>query len=191
MSQLDNFMAVLTGRFDNTEQYEQFKRKGVEDFPLAEHVNTACNEKILHLPEGFQGTFMVEESYYTVGKKTHASPHLFLFTQEPEGIKLTSYDIPQGYDKATFSYDKMGQVEFETLQRSEKFTPAIYVQKGEVWEGGSISMFSPVLKFTLFERFSPRLLEVSETMELNGRRTFGYDEPILYKRKQDQSPLNG
>ena len=90
MSQLDNFMAVLTGRFDNTEQYEQFKRKGVEDFPLAEHVNTACNEKILHLPEGFQGIFVVEESYYTVGKKTHASPHLFLFTQEPEGIKLTS-----------------------------------------------------------------------------------------------------
>ena len=96
MSQLDNFMAVLTGRFDNTEQYEQFKRKGVEDFPLAEHVNTACNEKILHLPEGFQGIFMVEESYYTVGKKTHASPHLFLFTQEPEGIKPNTIRLSIG-----------------------------------------------------------------------------------------------
>ena len=43
-------------------------------------------------------------------------------------------------------------------------------------------MFSPVLKFTLFERFSAEWLEVSESMEVNGKRTFGYDEPIIYKR---------
>ena len=51
-----------------------------------------------------------------------------------------------------------------------------------MWEGGSVSMFSPVLKFTLFERFSSQCLEVSESMEVNGKKTFGYDEPILYKR---------
>lgn len=45
-------------------------------------------------------------------------------------------------------------------------------------------MFSPVLKFTLFERFSNDMLEVSESMEVNGKRTFGYDEPIIYKRKK-------
>lgn len=44
-------------------------------------------------------------------------------------------------------------------------------------------MFSPVLKFTLWERFSPEVLEVSETMEVNGKKTMGYDRPILYKRK--------
>ena len=43
-------------------------------------------------------------------------------------------------------------------------------------------MFSPVLKFTLFERFSEERLEVTESMEVNGKRTFGYDEPIMYKR---------
>lgn len=43
-------------------------------------------------------------------------------------------------------------------------------------------MFSPVLKFTLFERFSNEGLEVSESMEVNGKRTFGYDVPILYHR---------
>ena len=43
-------------------------------------------------------------------------------------------------------------------------------------------LLDPALKFTLFERFSPEALEVSEQMEMNGRRTFGYDEPILYKR---------
>ena len=43
-------------------------------------------------------------------------------------------------------------------------------------------MFSPVLKFTLFERFSTEALEVTESMEVNGKKTFGYDEPIIYKR---------
>ena len=56
-----------------------------------------------------------------------------------------------------------------------------YIMDDE-WEGGSTSMFSPVLKFTLFERFSKECLEVSESMEVNGKKTFGYDEPILYKR---------
>ena len=43
-------------------------------------------------------------------------------------------------------------------------------------------MFTPVMKFQLLERFSKECLEVSETMEVNGKRTFGYDEPICYKR---------
>lgn len=45
-------------------------------------------------------------------------------------------------------------------------------------------MFSPVLKFTLFERFSEEYLEVSEIMEVNGKKTFGYDNPIIYKRAE-------
>ena len=45
-----------------------------------------------------------------------------------------------------------------------------------------MSKVSPVLKFTLFERFSADVLEVSESMEVNGKRTFGFDVPILYKR---------
>lgn len=43
-------------------------------------------------------------------------------------------------------------------------------------------MFSPVLKFTLFERFSAECLEVAESMEVNGKKTFGYNEAIIYKR---------
>ena len=40
----------------------------------------------------------------------------------------------------------------------------------------------PVMKFKLWERFSGECLEVSESMEVNGKRTFGYDDPIIYKR---------
>lgn len=180
MSRLEDFMSRLTGRFNNSEQFETMKQSN-SDFPYAEHVNTICNDKITNLPDNFKGIFMVEESYYTVKGNTHASPHLFLFTEESNGILLTSYDLPAGYDKNTFTYQNLKSVDYHELKLSEKFTPALYMEKDGVWEGGSTSMFSPVLKFTLFERFAKDYLEVSESMEVNGKKTFGYDEPILYK----------
>lgn len=181
MSKLKDFMDLLTGSFTNAEQFEK-KKQNNPDFPYAEHVNTICNDKIVHLPNAFKGVFMVEESYYTVNGNNHASSHLFLFTEEENGIQLSSYEIPNGYDKNTFTYQALKPVDYNELKLSDKFTPALYVEKDGVWEGGSTSMFSPVLKFTLFERFSKECLEVSESMEVNGKKTFGYDEAILYKR---------
>lgn len=107
MSNLDCFLSLLIGNFDNSEQFKDFENNGVKDFPFAEHVNTVCNNKIKNLPENFKGKFLLEESYYTSNGKTHASPHLFLFTEETKGIKLTSYEIPQGYDKKSFNYENM------------------------------------------------------------------------------------
>lgn len=183
MGKLNEFIGILSGEFDNSEQFGELRKRGVENFPFAKHINTVCNNKIADLPEDFEGIFLVEESYYTLGEQTHASAHLFLFTEDQEGIKLVSYEIPEGYNKSDFTYGKLGFVEYSELKVSEKFTPAVYSLKNGVWEGGSVSMFSPVLKFTLFERFSDEMLEVSETMEVNGKRTFGYDDPIIYKRK--------
>lgn len=181
MSKLDDFMQLLCGEFDNREQFEAKQATG-ETFPLAHHANTACNDKILGLPDDFAGTFMVEESYYEVDGRKSASPHLFLFTEEKDGVLLTSYDTPEGNDKRTFSYATMVPAEFSSLRESGKFTPALYREHDGVWEGGSDSMFSPVMRFHLFERFSADVLEVSESMEMNGKRVFGFDEPILYKR---------
>ena len=87
MSQLEEFMKLLTGNFDNREQYEALKKNG-ENYPFAEHVNTPCNDKITNLPSDFQGEFLVEESYYTTSKGKHVSSHLFLFTEEENGILL-------------------------------------------------------------------------------------------------------
>ena len=110
------------------------------------------------------------------------SPHLFLITETEQGILLSSYEIPEGEDKKVFSYASMKKVDYAELKKSEKFTPALYHEKDGIWEGGSISQFSPVMIFKLWEKFSDRCLEVSESMEVNGKRTFGYDEPIIYKR---------
>ena len=73
-------------------------------------------------------------------------------------------------------------LEYSELKKSEKFTPALYVENDGIWEGGSTSQFTPVMKFKLWERFSETGLEVAESMEVNGKRTFGYDIPIFYKR---------
>ena len=133
-------------------------------------------------PADFRGKFLVEESYYETNGKKHASAHLFLFTEEQDGVLLTSYEIPEGEDKNSFTYASMEPVDYGDLKKSEKFTPALYREKDGVWEGGSTSQFTPVMKFRLWERFSEACLEVSESIEVNGRRTFGYDAPIRYKR---------
>lgn len=118
-------------------------------FPYAQHVNTVCNDKIKNIPNDFNGIFIVEESYYETDGRRHASSHLFLITDSNDGIMLSSYEIPEGEDKNTFSY---------------------------------VSHFTPVMIFCLWEKFSEECLEVSESMEVNGKKTFGYDEPIIYKR---------
>ena len=75
MAKLDEFMALLTGSFNNKEQYSSLQ-KAERNFPYAEHINTACNDKINNLPLDFPGKFMVEESIYEVNGKRHASSHL-------------------------------------------------------------------------------------------------------------------
>ena len=72
-----------------------------------------------------------------------------MFTEETKGIKLTSYEIPEGYDKKSFNYENMNLIDYSDLKISEKFTPAFYVFKENFWEGGSVSNFSPIMKFTL------------------------------------------
>ena len=155
---VERFVKLMTGHFDNKEQFTEMKEEG-KIFPYAQHVNTVCNDKIKNIPEDFTGIFIVEESYYETDGRRHASPHLFLITDSDNGIILSSYEIPEGEDKNTFSYHSMKIVEYSELKKSEKFTPAIYQEK-----------------------FSDTCLEVSESMEVHGKRTFGYDVPIRYKR---------
>ena len=46
MMKLDNFINMMTGHFNNKEQFDNMQRKG-KTYPYAEHINTICNEKIL------------------------------------------------------------------------------------------------------------------------------------------------
>ena len=59
---IENFVRLMTGHFDNKEQFTEMKKAG-KMFPYAQHVNTVCNDKIKNMPEDFTGIFIVEESY--------------------------------------------------------------------------------------------------------------------------------
>lgn len=125
MMKLENFVNMMTGHFDNREQFNMMQKEG-KVYPYAEHVNTVCNDKIDNLPKDFTGRFVVEESYYETAGKRHASPHLFLITENADGILLSSYEIPEGEDRNAFSYASMKNVDYSKLKKSEKFTPALY-----------------------------------------------------------------
>lgn len=178
---LKDFIDLLVGDFDNLEQYNQIHTQN-NKFPLARHKNTIINDKIKNLPDNFEGIFMLEESYYTINNQQQPLPHLFLFQLKDEQVVLNSFEIPQGFDKNTFNYQNISELDYNQLILSPKFTPAIYQKTGEIWQGGSISHFSDRVTFKLWESFSSNSLEVSEIMESNGKQVFGYEVPIIYKR---------
>ena len=97
------------------------------------------------------------------------------------GFTIVILRVPDIFSDSIHALSDFGY-EYSELKKSEKFTPALYLENDGVWEGGSTSQFTPVMKFKLWERFSETGLEVAESMEVNGKRTFGYDVPILYKR---------
>lgn len=134
MNQLDQFLSMLCGHFDNQEQLDRLKAQGDTDYPFARHVNTVCNDKMNGLPEHFKGAFVLEESYYTINGAVNKMPHLFLVTEEPDGIQLVSYEMPEGYTKENFTYDNVTSIAYKDLKKSEKFNPILYK-----WEKDSFS----------------------------------------------------
>ena len=48
MVKLDNFVDMMTGHFNNKEQFDKMQKEG-KIYPYAEHINTICNGKILLL----------------------------------------------------------------------------------------------------------------------------------------------
>lgn len=187
MDTLQRFLSCMSGEFDNSQQIREQHDAGEITHPYAHHINTVVNARISNLPKNFNGYFLLEESYYTQNGSTNAQPHLFLFTLNEEGrVVLTSYDMPEGYTKETFTAANPDlTLDYLHLKKSEKFTPMLYEEHDGIFTGSSESMFSPVLKFILRETTGPQQLEVEERMEMNGKKTFGFDGPILYRRMQD------
>mgnify|MGYP004635721329 CR=1 FL=1 len=65
MMKLDNFVGMMTGHFDNKDQFNKMQAEG-KTYPYAEHVNTICNDKINNI-ENIKST-----------EQTFACPVLFL-----------------------------------------------------------------------------------------------------------------
>ena len=65
MMKLENFAGMMTGHFDNKDQFNKMQAEG-KIYPYAEHVNTICNDKINNI-ENIKST-----------EQTFACPVLFL-----------------------------------------------------------------------------------------------------------------
>ena len=59
MMKLENFVGMMTGHFDNKDQFNKMQEER-KIYPYAEHVNTICNDKINNLPEDFKGKSVVK-----------------------------------------------------------------------------------------------------------------------------------
>ena len=184
MSILSKFIENLCGEFNNYDQIDFEEKQGKLVHPRAKHINGICNNKIKNLPLNFDGYFIIEESYYDNGKFKNILPHLFLFTLDKNNnVVLTSYEIPSNISKEDFRNDNSELVlDYNELKKSEKFTPMTYLEIDGVFYGESISFFSPETKFILKETIKEDTLSVSEVFYKNDKVTFGFIDPIVYKK---------
>ena len=184
MNKLDKFINELCGTFNNDRQINDEMRSGEIKHPKAKHINGICNDKIINLPNDFSGYFVIEESYYEQGKFKNILPHLFLFTlNEDDNIVLTSYEIPSNISKEEFRNDNESlTMDYNELKVSSKFTPMVYKENDNSYEGESISNFTPETEFTLKEKIENGKMYVSEVFRKNGKITFGFVEPIVYEK---------
>lgn len=184
MNKLDVFINELCGVFSNEEQIKKELDSGNQKYPKAKHINGICNDKIINLPDNFEGYFVIEESYYEQGNHKNILTHLFLFTLDVnKDIVLTSYDIPTDIPKEEFRNDNENLVmDYNKLRVSSKFTPMTYKDNNGVYEGRSISNFTEVTEFTLEEKIENNKMYVSEVFRKNGKVTFGFIDPIVYEK---------
>ena len=184
MNKLEIFINQLCGVFNNYNQINKELESGQLKHPKAKHINAVCNKKIKNLPDNFNGYFVIEESYYEQGNLKNSLPHLFLFQlNKDNNVVLTSYEIPSGIPKEDFRNDNDTLViDYNELAISSKFNPMIYTEKNGIFEGESISNFTPVTEFTLKEKIESDKMYVSEVFRNNGKITFGFIDPIIYEK---------
>ena len=60
MMKLDNFIGMMTGCFDNKEQFNMMQATG-KIYPYAKHVNTVCNDKINNIPQDFNENLLLKK----------------------------------------------------------------------------------------------------------------------------------
>ena len=184
MDVLKVFVENLCGKFNNYDQINDELSKGEVLHPKASHINGVCNHKIKNLPKDFKDYFVIEESYYEQGNRKNILPHLFLFTLNDDNkVVLESYELPKGVSQEEFRNDNEDLImDYNKLAKSEKFTPMVYNEENGVFTGESTSMFSPVTKFILKERVENGMLYVSEVFYKGDKKTFGFEDPIVYKK---------
>ncbi len=185
MEKLNRFMSYLKGSFNNDNQLKEEKAStGEVRTPMAKHIIGVCNDKIKNLPDGFEGYFTIDETYYNHGEKKTALHHLFLYTlNEENDVVLTSYELPSDVDYNDFINANENLImDYNKLELSKKFTPITFEEKDGYFLAESESDFSPEVVFTAIEKVYDGKMYVTEIFRKNGVIVSGSEEPIVYDR---------
>lgn len=181
MNTAEQVKDFIVGEFDNAQQYNNLPESEKETFPLAKHCSHCLNDVIEGIPADFAGFFVLEESYYHIGGKDRFKTDLFLITENEQGqAQLSAVSLPK--ENTAKKFEELSKMDFAELEVNPKFNTIVYMEKDGVFTGYSESMFTDTMKFILSQQLSADTLVVQESMYMGDKRTFGFDEAIIYKR---------
>lgn len=186
MSNLETFMDMLCGTFDNREQCLAEDAAGARVHPDATHIIGDCTDRMVGLPEDFSGRFVIEESYFDMGERTIAKHYLFLYEEtDGGGIRLTSYDPPADVPRESLTNSNNNLVlNYAEIRVSPRFTPLLLDEVDGAFIGENVSQFSTEALFRFRLVVKPDALYVTELLQRNGERVAGFDTPTVYVRSE-------
>lgn len=185
MEKLERFINYICGSFNNDNQLNEEKAAtGEVRTPAAKHIIGICNDKIKNLPQGFEGYFTIDETYYNHGDKETALHHLFLYNLNKDNdVVLISYELPNDVDFNDFvnANDKL-VIDYSKLELSKKFAPITFEEKDGYFLAESETNFSPEVIFTAIEKIYDGKMYVTEIFRKNGVIVSGSEDPIIYDK---------
>lgn len=181
------FQKIIVGTFDNSAQVNKERKTGSQKHPLARHVTEVMDHRIKNMPKDFDGSFILEESYYDYPDKEQiVKPLLFKVTPcGPYDIFLESIIVPEHLDKAkVINANPDLYFNFNEIQLNEKFGKAMYHNMGDHFLVNHTCNFGGGITFNLVETLKLGELLVMETYTKDGKNITPYDSAIHYKIKK-------
>lgn len=175
---------MLSGIFTNEEQIRKEDMEGKRVHPAAKHIITPCGHMISNIPEGLRNGFVIEESYFDLGDRVIDKHYLFLYEEVGvRTVRLTSFNLPKNIEFGKFigGNDHI-RMDFRDLEVSPRFEPLLLNKNNGEYFGENVSSFGPGKIFRFSLRVSEEGFEVKELLEADGKKSAGYDTPVVYKR---------
>ena len=182
---IDLFERIIVGVFHNQKQIDQERTAGKQLHPFAKHVTEIITHRVHNVPSDFNGTLILEESYYDYpDKEQEIKPLFFKVTPNAANdIYLESIVIPEHMDKRkVVNANPDLSFDFRELQINQKFGKAEYKGMGDFMIANHLCDFGGGVSFNLTELLTLDTLYVLEMAKKDGHALTPYDTPIIYNR---------
>ena len=183
---LKKFTEILCGTLDNQAQVDRERYEGKQIHPYARHVTDICDHKIINRPEGHEGLYILEESYYVKpgAEIMELKPLLFYMRSDGDSkALLNSVQIPPQFTKEQARNDnKYFIMDFKDLEIRNFGTAEYELQVDGSFKVDHEADMGGGIVFRLIETLSLDGLDVMELVHKDGIKLTPYDTPIEYRR---------